>query len=305
MDIYKISSTGLSINYMPQYIAEKLGYFSDLDLKIETTIPSPWIKVLKDIDSGSHHAVCGGIWVPSMYISHGVHDYSALAKISSRCHYKLVSREPMENFKWKDLENKTILIPCDGGASAYILLIGVLKDAGVDVSKIRFIHDFVESMIVECFSLGTMGDFVFATAVAADNISYEKKGYIVSEMATDGGAVPWSVYYSTVDVANDQKNLNGRFALGIQRGLKWINTHTGDDCREIISEKWPQMDMDTAIATIDRFIRNGMWSDSIEIGVKEYEDYARYQVDAGIIDKSLPYERIVDTRVLEYVKGEL
>ena len=187
MDIYKISATGLSINYMPQYVAEKLGYFSDVGIKVETSLPSPWIKVLKDIDSGSHHAVCGGIWVPSMYISHGVQEYSAFAKISSRCPYKLVSRHPIDNFKWKDLENKTILIPCDGGASAYIFLIGTLKDAGVDVSTIRFIHDLVESMIVDCFSLGTMGDFIFATAVAADNVSHSKKGYIVSEMATDGG----------------------------------------------------------------------------------------------------------------------
>lgn len=305
MDIYKISATGLSINYMPQYVAEKLGYFSDVGIKVETSLPSPWIKVLKDIDSGSHHAVCGGIWVPSMYISHGVQEYSAFAKISSRCPYKLVSRHPIDNFKWKDLENKTILIPCDGGASAYIFLIGTLKDAGVDVSTIRFIHDLVESMIVDCFSLGTMGDFIFATAVAADNVSHSKKGYIVSEMATDGGEVPWSVYYSTIDVANDEKNLNGRFALGLQRGLDWINSHSGEDCREILKEKWPQLDMDTAIATIDRFKRDGMWATSIEIGVREYENYARYQVDAGIIDKALPYERIVDDKVLDYVKRNL
>ena len=117
--------------------------------------------------------------------------------------------------------------------------------------------------------------------------------------------MPWSVYYSTIDVANDEKNLNGRFALGLQRGLDWINSHSGEDCREILKEKWPQLDMDTAIATIDRFKRDGMWATSIEIGVREYENYARYQVDAGIIDKALPYERIVDDKVLDYVKRNL
>lgn len=305
MDIYKISSTGLSVNYMPQYVAEKLGYFSDVDLKVETSIPSPWPKVLKDIDSGTHHAVCGGIWVPSMYISHGVQEYSAFAKISSRCPYKLVSRDYIENFKWKDLENKTILIPCDGGASAYIYLVGKLKDEGVDISTIRFVHDFIESMIVECFSLGTMGDFVFVTPVAADSLFDSKKGHIVSEMAKTGGEVPWSVYYSIIDVAKDERNLNGRFALAIQRGLEWMNTHKGDDCRDILKTNWPQMDINTAIDTIDRFIEDGMWANTIEIGVKEYENYARYQVDAGIIDKILPYDRIVDISTFNYVKTTL
>lgn len=305
MDIYKISATGLSINYMPQYVAEKLGYFRDVDIEVETSVPSSWTKVLKDINSGTHHAVCGGIWVPSMYISHGVQEYLAFAKISSRCPYKLVSREYRENFMWKDLENKTVLIPCDGGASAYIYLVGRLKDEGVDISKIRFIHDFVEEMLSECFSLGTMGDFIFTTPVTADNLSDAKKGYIVSEMARTGGEVPWSVYYSTIDVARGQDNLNGRFSIAIQRGLEWMNAHKGDDCRDILKNNWPQMDTNTAVATIDRFIEDGMWANTIEIGVTEYENYARYQVDAGIIDKPLPYDKIVDTSTLRFVKNEL
>lgn len=301
MDIYKISATGLSINYMPQYVAEKLGFFKDLDIQVETTVPSSWPQVLKDIDAGTHHAVCGGIWVPSMYISHKVQDYSAFAKISSRCPYKLVSREQLDDFKWKDLEGKTILIPCDGGASAYIYLVGRLKDEKVDVSKIRFVHDFVESMIVECFSKGTMGDFIFVTPVAADNISDAKNGYIVSEMVETGGEVPWSVYYSTIDVAKGEDNLNGRFAMGIQRGLEWMNNHRGIDCKDILEERWPQMDTNTAIDTINLFIEAGMWDNTIKIGEEEYSNYARYQVDAGIIDKPLPYDEIIDIDVLEYV----
>jgi len=301
MDIYKVSSTGVSINYLPQYIAEKNGYFEDLGLKVETAVPNPWTKVLDDINSGDYHAACGGIWVPNMYTAHNVRDYSSFAKISSRCPFKLVSRQEGP-FNWKDLEGKTILVPADGGASAFIFLMGTLKKNNVDTNSIRFIHDFLDHMLVECFSNGTLGDYIFTQAISADKITDMNRGFIVAEMATEGGEVPWSVYYSTIEVAHDERNLNGRFALGIQKGLDYLLSHEGKDFTEIIREKWPGSNIQTSVETIDRFIQEGMWSKSIEINKSEFDNYINYQIDAGIIDQSIPIDKMVDFDVLKYVK---
>lgn len=301
MDTYRISSTGVSINYLPQYIAEKNGFFEELDLKVETDVPTSWTRVLDDINSGDYHAVCGGIWVPNMYTAHNVRDYSSFAKISSRCPFKLISRHEGP-FNWKDLEGKTILVPSDGGASAFIFLMGTLKKNNVNTDKIRFIHDFLDYMLVECFSNGTLGDYIFTQAVSADKIVERNSGTIVSEMATDGGEVPWSVYYSTMEVANDERNLNGRFALGIQKGLDYLLSHEGKDFTDIISEKWPDSNIESAVETIDRFMKEGMWSDSIEIEKSEFDSYINYQIDAGIIDEPISIDRMVDSSVLKYVK---
>lgn len=302
MDTYKISSTGNSINYLPQYIAEKYGYFEELGLNVETKIPASWTTVLNDINSGDYQAVCGGIWVPNMYTAHNVKDYSAFAKISSKCPFKLVARSS-ESFNWKDLEGKTVLIPSDGGASGYIFLMGTLKKNNVDTDKIRFIHDFLDHMLVELFSNGTLGDYMFTNAASADNIVDSGSGTIVSEMAIDGGDVPWSVYYSTTDVANDERNLNGRFALGIQKGLDHLLSHEGKEFADILEERWPENNVQTSIDTVDRFIREEMWSNSIEIGKKEFDNYITYQIDAGIIDEPISLDKMVDSRVLQFVEA--
>ncbi|MCK3657857.1 hypothetical protein A4G18_03810 [Pasteurellaceae bacterium Pebbles2] len=305
MDNYKISSTGNSINYLPQYIAEKLGYFAELDLDVMTHIPANWTQCLSDIDSGEYHAVCGGIWVPNMYQLHNVNRYLSFAKISSKCPFKLVSRE--KNFSsWKELEGKTILVPCDGGASGYIFLVGTLKRYGVDTSKVRFIHDFVNKMLVETFSNGTFGDYIFTQAVWADELQDSGKGYIISEMAVDGESIPWSVYYTNLTVAEDERNLNGRFALGLQRGIDWLLQNYQDDpdnvIADILKERWPELDVNTGKATIARFIQEGMWTPSIEITRSEFDTYLTYQLDAGIIDRLVSAEEMVDYRVLDFVQ---
>lgn len=304
MDTYKVSSTGNSINYLPQYIAERNGYFEEVGLRVETSIPSSWTSVLDDINSGNYHAVCGGIWVPNMYMAHNVREYSSFAKISSRCPFKLVSRNKGA-FDWKDLENKTVLVPSDGGASGYIFLMGTLKKNGVNTDSIRFIHDFLDHMLVDCFSNGTLGDYLFTQANSADKIVDNNKGSVVSEMVTEGGAVPWSVYYSTLEVANDERNLNGRFALGIQKGLDCLLKHDAKEFADIFKERWPDNNLETTIETVNRFIQDGMWSNTIEIEKEEFDNYINYQLDAGIIDERIPVNRMVDYDVLKYVKSRM
>lgn len=305
MDLYKVAATGLSINYLPEYIADKLGYFKDVDIKLETYVPKPWTQVLKDINSGTHHAVCGGIWVPSIYRQYGVKPYAAFAKVSSRAPFRLVSRVPMDNFTWRDLEGKMILVPADGGASAYIFLAGCMKEAGVDLNKVRFIRDFSGETLVECFEYGNWGDLIYVTPPVADRLVRTGKGFIVCEMSKMGGPVPWSVYYSTPEVLNREDNLNGRFALALQRGLTWLRNHKGEDCRDILKRNWPQMDLDVAISVVDNFLKDGMWAETIQIGAEETEHYAGYQVDAGIINRPLDYDELVDSRPFNYVAKNL
>lgn len=304
MDQYKISATGNSINYLPQYIAEKLGFFAEQGLQVETHIPANWTQCLADIDSGNYHAVCGGIWVPNMYQLHNINKYLSFAKISSKCPFKLVARQKTD-FNWKEVEGKTILVPCDGGASGYIFLVGTLKKYGVDVSKVRFIHDFVNHMLVETFSKGSFGDYIFTQAVWADELQDNGHGYIVSEMAIDGDSIPWSVYYSNVAVAQDPRNLNARFALGLQKGIDWLLNNYQQDpngvIAEILTERWGALNLKTGKASVARFVREGMWSPTIEISKQEFDNYLLYQLDAGIIDRLVSAEEMVDYGVLDFV----
>lgn len=305
MDNFFISSTDHTHSYLPEYLAEYLGYYRDVDLNVKTDVPEVWTKVLKDINAGTHQAVCGGIWVPSIYVQHGVEQYRAFCKLASVCGMMVVAREPMpEPFDWKWFENKMIMQPAYGGASPYIWLQGCLKEGGADLSKIKFIHDFEGEMLLECFEKGDWGDVLFTGAYNAMRLEKEGKAHIVCKMGWRGGPTPWSVYYARKDALDRNPELFGRFSLAIQRAIDWIRVHDANDCRDLIAQKFPGQDIDICVNLINEYRACGVWGESILIGKDETDHYANYQVDVGTIDRVLDYDEIVDLRPYAYVQAQ-
>ena len=43
---YHLTSTGHNLNYLPQYIASRHGFFQEQGLNVSETIPTPWDGVL-------------------------------------------------------------------------------------------------------------------------------------------------------------------------------------------------------------------------------------------------------------------
>ena len=304
MDKFNISSTDYTHSYLPQYLAEYLGFFKDVDLQVHTDVPENWTQCLKDINAGTHHAVCGGIWVPSIYVQHQVKQYRAFCKLASRCGMMLVGRTPMpEPYDWRYFENKLVLVPCYGGASPYIWFQGCLSEGGADISKVKFMHDFEGAMLNECFEFGDWGDAMFTSAYNARRLEKAGKAHVVCEMGVRSQPSPWSVYYATPEVLDRSDDLCGRFSLAIQRAIDWIREHDANDCRELIEQKFADQDIAICIDVINQYRRDGIWGDSIKIGKEETDHYAAFQVDVGTIDRILDYDELIDIRPWQFVQA--
>lgn len=303
MDHFSISSTGLSMNYMPHYLAKELGYFSDAGLEVDSYVPNPWLTALTDIDSGKTHAVEGGIWVPLIYLDR-IKNYKAFAKIASRCPFAVVSRKPVENFSWQILEGKTVLIPGGDGASPSLFTTGCAREAGVDISKIRFVHNFAAHMLIQLFK-GGMGDIIVLQPDLASQLATAGDGHIIADMTVWGGSVPWSVYYSTPEFLEQPGNLAGRFTLALQRATTWLLEHDGADCQEIIQRNWPKIDLQAGIDVINLFRKEGMWTQSVAVDQQSLDRWQNFLLQGNVIDHMIPYDRVVDSRPYEYAVRQL
>ncbi len=303
MDNFKISATGLSINYMPEYLARELGYFEEQGIEVTSYVPAPWTKVLTDINSGEYQAVVGGIWVPSIY-QNRIKNYYAFAKVSSRCPLILVGRQPAEAFDWKLLEDKVVLVTGGNGASPGMFLSGCAKEGGADLSKIHFVHDFSAPMLFECFK-GGMGDMVFLKSNLAAQLIEQGYGYQIADLSVEGGAVPWSVYYSVPEFLEREDNLAGRFTLALQKGTDWLLSHSGYDCREILSRNWPELSEKTAVDMVDHFIRTGMWDKTVSVKEGELARWEQFMADSHVIDRPLSMDEIFDPRPFAYAAKAL
>ena len=303
MDRFHISATGLSINYMPEYLADKLGYFAQEGLVVTSYVPSPWTKVLTDIDSGEAQAVVGGIWCPLIY-KNRIKDYFAFAKVASRCPLVMLSRAPIKVFDWTFLEKKKVLVSGGNGASPGLFVAGCAKEGGADVSKIQLIHDFTADMLLELFK-GGFGDIIVLKSDLAAQLEAEGKGYVVADLTKIGGPVPWSVYYATPEMLSNHDTLAGRFTLALQRANTWLLEHDGYECREILAQNWPKVDIQTSIDMVNMFRKEGMWSPNVRIGEEELNRWQGFLKQGGVIDSMIPYDKIVDSAPFNYAARQL
>ena len=286
-NLFKISATGLSINYMPEYLAQELGYYDEEGLDVSSYVPSPWTKVLTDIDTGEYQAVVGGIWCPLIY-KRRVKSYFAFAKVASRCPMSLLSHEPIKNFKWSDLEGRKVLTSGGNGASPGLFLAGVASEGGADVSKIHFIHDFTITMLQELFE-GGFGDVIMMKSDLAAQLEAQGKGHILTDLTITGGAVPWSVYYTTPETLEHPENICGRFTRALQRAQTWLRSHSGSDCGGILARNWPKVDLKKAIDIVDEYKAQGMWPETVRIQEEELRRWQKFLTAGGVIDEEIPY----------------
>lgn len=303
MERFRVAATGISINYMPEYVADKMGFFDEVGLDYSTYAPSPWTQVLTDIDEFQAEAVVGGIWLPMMYMDR-IKNYRSFAKIASRCPLFIVGRVPSDGkVNWKDLENKRVLVSGGDGASHYLSVRGVAKEGGADVDKIRFIHDFSTSMLFDLFK-GGFGDYVVLQPDLAKQVISDKQGYLFCDLTTHGGVIPWSVYYATEEVLN-KEDLAGKFTLALQKATTWLLENGGEACSEIIKNKWPNLKVEDGIDTINLFISQGMWTDTVEITEEELYRWQEFLIDGDVIDGFMEHEKLVDLKPFSYCENYL
>ncbi|KIH88720.1 hypothetical protein SPBR_07803 [Sporothrix brasiliensis 5110] len=205
---FHIAATGHSLNYLPQYIAERHGYFRDEGLAISVSVPSPWDNMLEELGDGTAAAALGGIWVPSMYRSAGK-QYTAFAQLSNRCPLALVARG--------GVVDKTVLLKSGNGASVGLFFKMLLREHGLDPAA-----DLAGPMLHALFE-GGLGDYFVLDIVSARILAQTNADvHVVLEMAADGDAIPWSVYYCETETLGDEAVVDAqtRFCTALERGMR-------------------------------------------------------------------------------------
>jgi NitT/TauT family transport system substrate-binding protein len=295
VDQFRISATGSSPNYLPEYVSRAFGFFEAEDIAVASWVPSPWTGVLDDIDAGSAEAALGGLWVPAMYYGH-VRNYLAFAQLNARFPMGLVTRNPVPHpGDWHFLEGKVVLVPGSGGVAPYQFLAGVLREAGVDISRIRFVHDLSGPMLSAMFQGGT-GDALLVDGLSAATLLSKGIGQAVLHMDELCGPMPNSVYYAPPALLERSDGIASRFARALQRGMDWLATHPTTDLDGLFRERWPQADPVVLTAVVDGFRRNGVWSGTVLVDPAAYSRWHDILADGGLIPTPVAYTDVIDPR---------
>ncbi|KAH7070350.1 hypothetical protein BKA63DRAFT_518273 [Paraphoma chrysanthemicola] len=292
MEPFRLTATGYNLNYLPEYIALRHGFFREQGLDVTVNIPTPWDGVLDALHDGTADMALGGIWVPSMYRDR-VQDYTVFAQIANRCPLALLTHGNAKDFKLSDVPGKTVLMKSGGGASVGLFFKMLLREKGLDERSVDYIQDLDGKMLGDLFQ-GGMGDyFVTDNLSALAMVAKNPKVSIAMEMVAQGD-IPWSVYYrETATITPEILDAQRRFCVALEKGIAWVLEYNAESFRDELAELFPNVPVDVAVSVTNGFRRDGMWT-STSIPRAGFERWQVGLAGARLVNKPLAFESIVD-----------
>ncbi|WYZ34265.1 hypothetical protein EsH8_I_000541 [Colletotrichum jinshuiense] len=292
MQPFRLTATGYNLNYLPEYIALRHGFFREQGLDVTVNIPTPWDGVLDALADGTADMALGGIWVPSMYRDR-VQDYTVFAQIANRCPLALLTRGKGEGFKLADVIGKTVSMKSGGGASVGLFFKMLLRENGIDPKSVDYVQDLDGIMLGNLFQ-GGMGDYFITDNLSA--LAMVEKNHdvsIVMEMVSQGD-IPWSVYYrETATITPEILDAQKRFCIALEKGISWVLQHDAESFRDELAELFPNVPVEVAVSVTNGFRRDGMWT-STSVSRTGFERWQLGLAGARIINKPIEYDAIVN-----------
>lgn len=290
----KVAEVAHSVFYAPQYIAIKKGYFKDEGLDIDLILTPGADKVTsavlsKDVDIG----FCGS--EASIYVyNNKKKDYIvSFAGLTKRDGSFIVGREKNKNFKLSDLKGKYIIGGRKGGMPEMTLEY-TLKENKVDINDLTIDTSIEFASMASAFISGT-GDYVTLFEPNATLLEKEGKGYIVGYLGEYGGEVPYTSYNALKSYIKNNKDTIKKFTKAINKGLKYVQKEDNNKIAKELVEFFPDMTINDLEKMIKRYKDNDAWKKNTKLTKKEFEHLEDIIIEAGIIDKKVPYNKLVDT----------
>ncbi|KAL5326665.1 hypothetical protein ACEPPN_004354 [Leptodophora sp. 'Broadleaf-Isolate-01'] len=295
MQPFYLTATGYNLNYLPEYIALRHGFFKEQGLDVTVNIPTPWDGVLDALADGSADMALGGIWVPTMYRNR-VQNYTVFAQIANRCPLALLTRGSVrQDFKLSDVAGKTVLMKSGGGASVGLFFKMLLRENGVDPRSVDYIQDLDGVMLGNLFQ-GGMGDYFVTDNLSALAMASRNPDVAVQmEMVTQGD-VPWSVYYRETEcIAPEVLDAQRRFCVALKKGIDWVLERDAESFSDELADLFPNVPVEVAVSVTNQFRREGMWTSTV-IPQKAFDRWQVGLTGARLVKEPLVYSEIVDDR---------
>ncbi|KAF1988409.1 hypothetical protein K402DRAFT_391643 [Aulographum hederae CBS 113979] len=292
MQPFNLTATGYNLNYLPEYIALRHGFFRDQGLDVKVTIPVPWDHVLDHLAEGSAHMALGGIWVPSMYRDRVQH-YTVFAQIANRCPLAVLKRGSADGFKLTDMAGSTVLMKSGGGASVGLFFKMLLREQGIDARGVDYVQDLDGIMLGNLFQ-GGMGDYFITDNLSALAMVARNPNVSIAMEMVEQGDIPWSVYYrETATITPELLDAEQRFCVGLAKGIQWVMDRDAETFRDELAELFPNVPVEVAVRVTNDFRRNAMWT-STSVSRNGFERWQLGLRDARLVKEPLAYEEIVN-----------
>ena len=292
MQPFHLTATGYNLNYLPEYIALRHGFFREQGLDVTVDIPTPWDGVLDALADGTADMALGGIWVPSMYRDR-VQNYTVFAQIANRSPLAILKRGPREGFQLTDVVGSTVLMKSGGGAAAGFFFKMLLRENSIDAKGVDYIQDLDGVMLGNLFQ-GGMGDYFVTDNLSALAMTANNPDVSIAMEMVSQGDVPWSVYYrETATITPEILDVQKRFCIALQKGIDCVLQRDATSFRDELAQLFPTVPVEVAVSVTNAFRHNGMWTSTC-VSRGGFSRWQQGLADARLVKEPLAYDALVN-----------
>lgn len=285
-----------SIFYAPMYVAIEESYFEDLGIDVSLTTGFGADKTMTAVLSGE--ADIGFMGPETTVYAHNEGASDAVvnfAQLTQRAGNFLVAREPMENFSWSDLKGKNVLGGRAGGMPEMVFEF-VLKKNNLNPATDLSIDQSIDFGSTAAAFSGGLGDFTVEFEPSATALETEKSGYVVASLGVDSGYVPYTAFSAKKSYIEENPDTIQAFTDALHKGMQYVNEHTSEEIAAVIAPQFPDTDLATIAAIVDRYQKQDTWKTDVIFTEDAYHLLLDILEESGQLDSRPPYEDLIDTQ---------
>lgn len=299
----RLMDTYRNLFYTPIYSAVAGGFFyaEGLDVMFGT-VPTghPPLDMLRQ---GEVDIIQTGISRSLMALDDGDEDAPLhIAEINQRDGFFLVGSAPTDNWRWSDLEGKT-LIPIGFTPVPLTSLKAALRKHAVDIDSITMLKGLSADDALASFRNGD-ADYIHMPNPQAQSLIEDGAGYLAAELGREHGYLCYSSFAATPAFIDEQPEIIHRFVRGFYKAQQWLTVADAATVVERVKPFFTGVSDSVLHASIARYKSLGIWPDNPQIGIDGYDAMCQALIDGSLVKAHHSYDRLVRPEFAEQAISE-
>ncbi len=290
----KFSEVIRSIFYAPHYVAMSKGFFEEQGLNVD-------MNTAQGSDKGAAALIAGTADISMVGPETSIYIYNqkgdkilrVFHQLTSKDGSFLLSREKLEDFKWSDVEGKTIIGWRPGSAPQMVMNSTLIKE---QVKDAEVITNIAAPAMAGAFTSG-QGDFIQLFEPVASTLVKEGKAFYAASLGEAFGPFPETSYVATSDFIEDNPEIVQKFSNAVAEGAQWLTTASNDEIAEALMPFFEGTPEDLIIQSIERYKSQDTWPMNPEMTQAQFDTLQNVLVENGVLkaeEKVANMEEVVD-----------
>ena len=168
----------------------------------------------------------------------------------------------------------------------------ILGKNGIDPADVRIDQSIDFGSTAAAFS-GGQGDFTVEFEPHATSLEQKGEGYVVASLGEDSGYVPYTSFSARKSYLEKNRDTVQAFTDALQKGMDYVQSHTPAEIAEVIAPQFPETEMDTLTAIVERYYKQDTWKENLIFEESAFELLQNILEDSGVLEKRVPYAELV------------